>query len=385
MALVGDGSGPSPAEVDLTSALSSTRGELQRNIAALDAGGTLPPEAPPAAPAPPAPAAPPPAAPVAAPVAAPPVAAPAAPVVAAPPPAAAPPAPEPEVVVQVPTREEVQAYRQAYVAGTLPNARTGLAHDTEAQGWVAQWAAGRDRLVALGSDLVERGAGEIAALERQLLQLEGVLELDAIKNDDYERNLKLDQQRSLKADLSLKLSERDRLESKQEKLDRAYTERRNKYAREADARINAHLEGLEAPARVQAYAAQYEAMWGPAYTRVGLAEGLHQDLIPDFTAYAQMLGGLEVDRTGAAIPDAQMEPFLKDAASKFKATMDKYHRAQAADYARTATARAGQPAPIAIPAGPGGPPAASPQADPNPLNAVYAEARRNLAINRAAS
>jgi hypothetical protein len=63
--------------------------------------------------------------------------------------------------------------------------------------------------------------------------------------------------------------------------------------------------------------------------------------------------------------------------------MDKYHRAQAADYARTASDRAFQPAPIAVPAGPGGPPAL-PSADTNPLTAVYAETRQRLAIERAA-
>jgi len=284
--------------------------------------------------------------------------------------------------VQVPTREQIATWRQGFVEGTLPSARTGLKYDTEAQGWVEQWAAGRDRLAALGADMVERGAGEIAALERQLVQLEGVLELDAVKNDDYERNLKLDQKRALTSDLQIKLLERERLESRQEKLDRLYTDRRNRYIREADSRIDAHLEGLQGPARVQAYAAQYEATWGPAYARVGQAKGIATASIPDFTRYAQMVGSLEVDRTGAAIPDERMETFLAATADEYLAMVDRHHRAQAADYARTAAERAAQPAPLAVPAGPGGPPAI-PAADPNPLNAVYAEARRNLAINRA--
>lgn len=397
MALVGDGSGPSPDEVALGTALASTRGDLQRNIAEMERGGGPPADAPPAAPppppaAPPSPvAAPPPPSPAVAPAVAPP-----APVVAppagTPPPAAAPApavaapvvppaAPVPEV--KVPTQEEIATWRDGYIKGTLSNSRTGLAHDAEAQGWVDQYAAGTARLAALGADLVERGEGEIAKIERELMELEGVLKLDAVKNDDYERNLKLDQQRALRSDLSLKLSERDRLESKQERLGKNYDARVAKYAREADGRINAHLDGLEAPARILAHAAATSALWEPAFSRVALAEGLNQDLIPEFTDYAKMLGGLEVDRTGAPIADDQMDTFLKNAAVRFKGMVDKHHRAQAADYARTAAERAAQPAPLAVPAG--SPPAAlPPQADPNPLTAVYAEARRNLASFRSA-
>lgn len=390
------GDGPSPAEVALNTALSSTRAALAANIAADERGGGAPAtEAPPAAPppapgAPPAPvAAPPSPAPVAAPVAAPPapspVAAPAAAPAVTPAPAAPPVAAPPEVLeVKVPTREEINAFRVAYVNGTLPNAQTGLAYDREASGWVLEWAEGDARLVALGLDIKKGGAGEIATLQRELIELEGVLKLDAIKNDDYERNQKLDQQRALRSELSIKQLERERLESSQEKLGKKYDDRVARYAREADGRINAHLEGLHAPRRIMAHATAYAALWGPAYSRVGLAEGIHPDLIPDFTEYAQMVGGLEVDRTGEAIPDEQMEPFLKGVATRFKATVDKHHRAQAADYARTATDRAAQPAPVAVPAGAGAPPALSPQSDPNPLNAVYAEARRNLATFRSA-
>ncbi len=234
-------------------------------------------------------------------------------------------------------------------------------------------------MTALGLDLNQGGAGEIAALERALIKVEGRLE-DA-GDDDYEKGKATDQRRALQADLHIKILERNNLETAQGKLADAYSRRVAQYKHEADVRVRAHIEGLEGPARINAWAATYEALWNPAYARVALAEGIHQDLVGEFTDYAKMVGSLEVDRTGLPIPDEKMETFLKDTATKFKATMDRYHRAQAADYARTANDRAAQPAPVTAPGG-GAPPAASPQPDSNSLTEVYRQARVRLEMER---
>jgi len=379
------GDGPSPAESALSTALSSTRARLDANVAAAE-GGAPPVEAPPAAPPVAAPPAPPVAVPTApaAPVAAPPAAAPAAPAAPAPAAPAAPPAPPEVLEVVVPTRQELDAFRQNYVAGNLQGERTGLKYDTEAAGWVQTWTKGEERMQALGLDLGENGAGEIAALERALIEVDGVLKLENVKNDDYERGLATDRRRGIQADLRILQLERSNLEIKQSKLAQAYEGRVTKYRREAEARIAAHMEGLEAPGRILAHAATYEALWNPAYTRVGMAAGIDAASIPDFTDYAKMVGSLEVDRTGLPIADEKMETFLKDTAQKYLGIVDRHHRAQAATYARTAAERAAQPAPAAAPAGPGGPAAASPQPDQNSLTEVYKQTRTRLELERRA-
>ena len=387
----GAGGEPSPDQVALSTALSQTRARLDSVVADIEGGGGAPAVAPPAVPAPAAPpplaqpiAVPPPPTPVAAPAAAPPapgVPPPAAPAVAAPP-APAPAAPEAPVEVVVPTRDEIAAFRQNYITGNLQGERTGLKYDREAAGWVATWTKGEERMQALGLDMGHGGDGEIAKLERSLIKVEGLLEIAG--DDEYEKGKATDQRRALQADLHILRLERTNLKQSQAELAGDYDARVAKYRREAEARIAAHMEGLEAPQRILAHAASYEAMWGPAYSRVGMAEGIDAASIPDFTDYAKMVGSLEVDRTGLPIADEKMESFLKDTAQKYLGIVDRHHRAQAATYARTATERAAQPAPAAAPAGPGGPPAASPQPDQNSLTEVYKQTRVRLELERRA-
>ena len=385
----GGGDGPSPDQVALSSALSSTRDRLSSVVAEIEGGGGAPVPAPPAAPPPAAPPAPAPVAvPTPAPAAAPPAlapavapaAAPAAPAVAAP--VAPPAAPEAHLEVVVPTREEINAFRQNYVEGNLQGERTGLKYDTEAAGWVQTWTKGEERMQALGLDLGRGGEGEIAKLERALIKVEGLLEVAG--DDEYEKGKATDQRRAFQADLHILRLERANLKQSQSEFARDYDARVTKYRREADARIAAHMEGLEAPQRILAHAASYEALWNPTYTRVGMAEGIDAASIPDFTDYAKMVGSLEVDRTGLPIADEKMEAFLKDTAQKYLGLVDRHHRAQAATYARTAAERAAQPAPAAAPGWAGSPPAASPQPDQNSLTEVYKQTRTRLELERRA-
>jgi hypothetical protein len=298
--------------------------------------------------------------------------------VAAPPqPAVAPPPPQP-VAAPAPAPQITSEQIEAWAANKLNEA---LSRDTQVQGWIGEWNVAQTRIGALGADLTKGGAGEIATFERNLIAAQAYLARPEVQGDEYAKGQAESHVRDLKADLMTLRLERQTLEGTSQDLDRRYRERHQHYDGQLRSRIEAYQDEQGYDGRVNQQAATFQQVWDPAFTRVAAAKGIvGEKALAQFKQQARLAALYQVDSTGAAFKDTDIEPFIAAKADEFLAVMDDHHRMKSGEYARLAAERAGQPAPVPGAGGP--PPAAEPRKAPTSLDDVYKNTRLRLDQHR---
>ena len=334
------------------------------------------PEVTPAAPAP---------APVAPIVAAPTSPAPTpAPVVAAP--AAPTPAPgtpaEPELAEPEPTVEEPATFEPSpeehaqLMASAEKVLKESIEGDREASAWIQDWASNKARVEELGPDLAKGGQGEIAKAEREIIKAEGQLENDVIQNDEYAKSGIVQRIRDLKSDIRELRGERFEKTRDNQDLATKYETRYGKYREQVLGRVRA-VEGEKASeARINTDAVKFKAQWDGSVPRIGAAKGIPEKSMGRFERVARLAINVHLNDVG---PVRNLDTFLAKQADEYLQDVDAHHRDKSAEYARQATARAGQPAP---PAGAAPPAAAEPSNAPQTLDDVYKRTRLRLAEAR---
>lgn len=252
-------------------------------------------------------------------------------------------APPPEVAL---SQEQIQQHTQEAVQ-----------QDQEAQGWVEDWKGNTAQIKAM--------TGKITEFEQNILRGEMRLTLPEIANDETGiaaseireeiREFKA-QSRELKAD-------RRELATANQDLNSLYLER--------EENVRGYIRGeIETQAQVNAFQAQASTEWDAGISAVSQRHGFSAEDCAELEDRARDAGIAILDRGQGQIPN--LEQHIETYAQRMKASQDRHHRQQSAEYGAIKTGGSQQPAPAQAPA-PGTAPAQAPHE--GGLDAIYKRTR----------
>ncbi len=201
---------------------------------------------------------------------------------------------------------------------------------------------------------IKRAATEVQAKQSRLGYLDSLLkdssvELPELRAEEFkdERRTLLSEVSTLRQDAMLRIMANDR-------LDQLFRERRSQiYDEVARGYRTAATEQAFTAELQQIEATEYQRIsssWPGAVARTVASTGIPQDLKPDFENYAKQM-------VNAALADpsfelADVDSFLTAVAKGYFERLDRYHRAQAAQYGQLAVSRAASPSPSVAPGTP---------------------------------
>jgi hypothetical protein len=209
---------------------------------------------------------------------------------------------------------------------------------------------------------IKKASEEIKSKQSRLGYLDSLLKDNAIELPELRAEEFKDERRTLLSEIGL-LKQDAMLRALQNKeLDQSFTQRR--------ALIYDHIvKGRQAEAQEQAFTAELQQIeasefqrlsqaWPGALARAIADNKIPQDLVADFGSYAKQVANAAVSN-----PDfdfADVDGFVAAVGKGYMERLDRYHRAQAAQYGSLAVARATSPSP-APPPGTPAPVAPNPQ------------------------
>lgn len=226
------------------------------------------------------------------------------------------------------------------------------------------YRANRERLNVLTD---AKSPDSIAAAAREVQKLEAWLQFPEVAADEFQRTGYSNQLALAQTRHERLLIEAQRLGFENESLKSKFDGRANQYR----SQIASHYENQKREAQAQQeyqstitrHAQDLEKAWPVALDRTIKENQIPEPLVAKFTkslrtaAMAHLESGLAVD---------QIDTFMANEAKEFMSNLDAFHRLKSGEYARQATQRAANPAPV---------PNAVPQVQPStgdPIKDAYA-------------
>lgn len=249
--------------------------------------------------------------------------------------------------------------------------------DRDCVAWIGEFNKTNERLTALGADLERGGTGEIATLQRSILQANAKQEMAKTIGDEGTQAEATQELRDLKHELSVKKIEAQEARGNIKELDANYKERYGAHRARIEGALTAEKREADSDARITRHAADFQGQWTATSPSAATTAKIPQSLHGDFDRVARLEATHHIDTKG---PIQDLNVWMAEASTRYMQALDKYHREQSAEYARGAMERAGQPAPT-----PGAAPTpAVQQANPQVLSLkdVYARTTQRLAVNR---
>ena len=223
--------------------------------------------------------------------------------------------------------------------------------DEVCRGYTNQWLA--------NDKAIKEAASEIQQRQQRLGYIDSLLKDDSIELPELKAEDYKDERRTLMSEIATMRQEAMLRVLHNERLDDAFRQRRSQ--------IQDHIAGqYRSRAQEQAFTAELQQIenaeyqrlstsWPGALTRTIEALKIAPDLKADFESYAKQMANASLADPNFEITD--VDAFMSSVGRQYVGLVDRYHRAQAAQYGTLAQARAASPSPVP---GPGTPAPATP-------------------------